>query len=276
MLKLKSRPLLFLAAVFLSLPINAQTANPLLTVDGGWRFSIGASAWSPASNSSSFAGNNAYVGSTQATVADNIQRTGGFAMINAEVHHENWGVMADFVYWQVNNGASNSTTYLNRRTSVYESQGLYTDQTILSGAATYTILNGRYLCADALLGVRYISSTSSADVTSVTISTKGRGAVKTIVTGYYSGTEASTSPIIGFKGRYRAGETEWFMPFYVDAGQGMTAQNLTWQAMAGVGYGFSWGDVALTYRALYFELGSSNGLTKYSNYGPQLGATVNF
>ncbi|WP_143742145.1 hypothetical protein [Polynucleobacter sphagniphilus] len=275
-LKLKSRFCALLVLSTCAMVSQAQSINPLPIVDDEVRYSVGVSAWSPASKTSSFLANNVYAGSTQASVPDNIQRTGGFAMINAEAHQDNWGVMADLVYWQVNNGSTNTTSYINKKTSVYESQGANTDQTILSGALTYTVFNDDALYADALFGVRYISSTTSANVNSVITTTQGKRVIKQAATGYYSATQSEASPIIGLKGRYRINESEWFLPFYVDVGQGFDADNLTWQALGGVGYAFSWGDVALTYRAMYFELGGSQGLTKYSNYGPQLGITINF
>jgi len=254
----------------------AQTANPLPTVDDAWRFSVGVSAWSPATNTSTFSTNNAYVGSTQSTVVDNINNTGGFGMFNAEAHKGSWGLMADFVYWQINDGVANSTTYINRHTSIYTSEGAYTTQSMYTAAGTYTVLNMNSLYADALFGVRYVSSTTSASVTSVITSTSRGQTQQSSATGYYAAVSTSTSPIIGMKGRYRIGESAWFMPFYADIGQGLSGENLTWQTVAGFGRAFSWGDVSLTYRAMYFELGGAGGLTKYSNYGPQLGATFNF
>ena len=48
--------------------------------------------------------------------------------------------------------------------------------------------------------------------------------------------------IVGVKGRYAFGDDrKWFVPFYLDVGTGQT--KLTWQAAAGVGYAFHWGDV---------------------------------
>lgn len=275
-LRLNSRFFLLFILSIGAMACQAQSINPLPIVDDEVRYAVGVSIWSPATNTSSFLSSKVYAGSTQSTILDNLQSTGGFAMVNAEVHQNNWGVMADLVYWQVNDGSTNSNHYINKKTSVYESLGANTDQTILSGALTYTVLNDDFLYVDALLGARYISSTTSANVHSVIATTNGRGVIKQSTVGYYSATQSETSPIIGLKGRYRIDDSEWFLPFYVDVGQGFTSENLTWQALGGVGYAFSWGDVALTYRAMYFELGGSQGLTKYSNYGPQIGVTINF
>ncbi|MBK6396605.1 MAG: hypothetical protein IPF73_19570, partial [Betaproteobacteria bacterium] len=48
--------------------------------------------------------------------------------------------------------------------------------------------------------------------------------------------------IIGVKGRYAFGaDRRWFAPYYLDVRTGDS--DLTWQAMGGLGYRFSWGDI---------------------------------
>ena len=46
--------------------------------------------------------------------------------------------------------------------------------------------------------------------------------------------------------------------------------------MAGVGYSFSWGDVALTYRQLYLDMGSGNLVQNMTLSGPMLGVAFHF
>lgn len=264
-------------AAELDLTTTAEVVvNPLPKVDDQWRFSMGASAWMPASNTSSFGTNNDYISSTQSTVIDTLQGNGGFAMVSAEAHKENWGIMADLVYWQQNDGTT-TTKYVTKRSSTYFGTSAYTDQTLFTAVATYTVVNAPSLYLDALLGARYISSTTSVNVSAVqTVTSAGKTRTK-ISSSNVSNTDVSTDLVIGLKGRYRIEDTAWYIPFYLDAGSGLGPQNITWQALAGVGYAFTWGDISLSYRAMYFDLsGSSDGLTKYSNYGPQLGVNVNF
>jgi hypothetical protein len=51
---------------------------------------------------------------------------------------------------------------------------------------------------------------------------------------------------------------------------------LTWQAAAGVGYSFSWGEVSLLWRYLAYEMKSDKPTHDLSFNGPMLGATFSF
>lgn len=248
--------------------------NPIPTISNDWRFSVTAAAWVPASWTSSYIGNR-YVGSYDLTVGQSLQSAGGIAMFSGEAHKGNWGVAADLVYWQINNGTSNEN-YVRGSTSISAGTSGTTTQTILTGAGTYTIYKNSSWYVDALAGARYITSTTSAQANYV-ITRTVLGVTRTRTNTFYpSATQEATDPIVGIKGRARIFDSSWYLPFYVDAGKGFGPNNKTWQAMAGIGKGFSWGDINLQYRAMYFDLSSSNTLTKSTNAGPQIAATINF
>jgi opacity protein-like surface antigen len=52
--------------------------------------------------------------------------------------------------------------------------------------------------------------------------------------------------------------------------------DFTWQAMAGLGYQFNWGDVVLTYRYLDYDLGSASSVTDPKFSGVMLGASFSW
>ena len=79
--------------------------------------------------------------------------------------------------------------------------------------------------------------------------------------------------ILGAKGRI-ALNNRWFLPYYADVGTGDT--ELTWQAMAGVGYAFDWGEVSLTYRYLAYDQGGDKPLQDIGFGGPKLGVGFRF
>jgi hypothetical protein len=73
--------------------------------------------------------------------------------------------------------------------------------------------------------------------------------------------------VVGAKGRMTFGDDRrWFAPYYVDIGTGQS--DLTWQAMIGVGYSFSWGEVFAAYRHLDYKFDSKDGLEDLSFSGP--------
>jgi hypothetical protein len=49
--------------------------------------------------------------------------------------------------------------------------------------------------------------------------------------------------IIGVKGRFLLGGSNWSIPYYLDVGTG--SSSLTWQGMLGVAYTYKWIGVSL-------------------------------
>src|SRR5258706_8986955 len=70
-------------------------------------------------------------------------------------------------------------------------------------------------------------------------------------TGSFTQHQTLVDGLIGVRGRINLGGSDWFLPYYADIGTG--SSNFTTQAMTGIGYGFSWGDLRLVYRYLYYE-----------------------
>lgn len=75
--------------------------------------------------------------------------------------------------------------------------------------------------------------------------------------------------IVGVKGRWHFGnDNRWFVPYYVDVGTGES--DLTWQAMAGIGYSWKHWEVAAAWRYLDYDMGSGRPFSELSLNGPQL------
>jgi hypothetical protein len=79
--------------------------------------------------------------------------------------------------------------------------------------------------------------------------------------------------IVGVRGMINL-DKNWYMPYYADVGTG--GSQSTWQAMAGVGYQFKWGDVVLAYRYLDYNFDSDFALDDMNISGPLLGARFRF
>lgn len=76
--------------------------------------------------------------------------------------------------------------------------------------------------------------------------------------------------IVGAKGRFAFGAAhEWFVPWYVDVGSGQS--DITWQAIAGIGYSFSWGQVIGGWRHLDYKFKSGSKVQELNFSGPMLG-----
>ena len=62
---------------------------------------------------------------------------------------------------------------------------------------------------------------------------------------------------------------EWFVPYYVDVGTGDS--DLTWQAIAGIGYAFGWGEVLAAWRYLDYKFKSGDKVEDLTFNGPAIG-----
>jgi len=76
--------------------------------------------------------------------------------------------------------------------------------------------------------------------------------------------------IVGAKGRIGIpGASGWFAPWYVDVGTGQS--DLTWQAIGGIGYSFTWGEVIGAWRYMDYKFKSGSPIEKLTLNGPAVG-----
>jgi len=81
--------------------------------------------------------------------------------------------------------------------------------------------------------------------------------------------------IVGVAGRLRFGDGQrWFVPYYADIGTGNS--KLTWQALAGLGYSFGWGEVMAAWRYLDYEFKSGEPLQSLTFNGVAVGVSFRF
>jgi hypothetical protein len=134
-------------------------------------------------------------------------------------------------------------------------------------AGAYTVYRTERANLDVLVGLRMLDIEVDADL-------KVDGPLPPTLPGRrLSQSETLWDGIVGLKSRV-AFDDRWFAPYYLDVGTGDSS--LTWQAMTGVGYGFGWGDVTLTYRHLYYDQSSDKLLQNFSFSGPAVGVNVRF
>lgn len=253
----------FLAAFAINVA-NAQSdaISPIPKISNEWRFEVTPYVWLPAIKGTINLDNS--LAKSADVSANNVLsnlKSGG--MIAAEAHKGDWGIMGDVISATLQN--SGSIPVYGGAATVADKITL--QQTILTGAVTYTVANTKDAYVDALLGARSINITATLSGNLV-----GTPEKETI-----SKTTSTVDPIIGAKGRYRIADSSWYIPAYADIGSGGGTTNLTWQVMAGVGKSFgSLIDASLTYRALYYDMKSGGVLQKTTMQGPQVAVTFKF
>lgn len=81
--------------------------------------------------------------------------------------------------------------------------------------------------------------------------------------------------ILGVKGKINlSADRKWFAPYYLDVGAGDS--DLTWQAYAGVGYSFQWGDVVAAWRYVDYQMKSGQPVEKLNFNGPTIAAVFHW
>lgn len=249
--------IILFAASFASagLTYAAEDVSPIPTISEAWRFEVTPYIWAPGIRGT-LGLDSGLAKSASFNSSDVVSNLKSGAMISAEAHKGNWGVMGDVV------SATLQKTGVIPNTGNTVGDKITLQQTILTGMASYTVANTKDVYLDALLGARAIYATATLNVSGV---------------GTASKTTSTVDPIVGAKGRYRIADSTWYLPFYGDIGSGGGTTNLTWQAMTGVGKTFGkLIDVSLTYRALYYDMKDGGVLQKTTMLGPQAAVTFKF
>ena len=266
-MKKTTKILLFCAAALIAQTASSQAsadASPIPKVSDEWRFEVTPYLWGVGIKGTVNL-NNGLAKSADMSSGNVLSDLKSGAMIAAEAHKGNWGIMGDLVSATLQNSGSVPVQTPDGRATIGDK--VTVQQTILTGAFTYTLANTKDAYVDALLGVRAI------DVTA----TLGLNIQGTPIQRSISKKTSTVDPIIGAKGRYRIADSTWYIPFYGDIGSGGGTTNLTWQAMAGIGKTFNKVvDASLTYRALYYDMKDGGVLQKTTMLGPQVAVTFKF
>ena len=136
-------------------------------------------------------------------------------------------------------------------------------------AGTYALIDDRNVTLDALAGARMLDVRTRVDYALT-------GNVGPIALPDRSGArevrDQNWDAIVGVKGRAGGlgADGKWYVPYYVDIGTGES--KLTYQAMAGIGYQFGWGDVVASWRYLAYDMKSGKPLEQLDFNGPQIAA----
>jgi hypothetical protein len=193
-------------------------------------------------------------------------------MLGFEARKGDWSIFTDAMYLEFSNEKAAVRTVsgpggivqvpVNTNTSV----GL--KSVIVTLAGGYTVARADSGTLDLIGGVRYMTMEASLDWNFA--GSPGLMAQS----GTYSQRDDLWDGIVGVRGRLNWGSSKWFTPYYLDVGTGASA--LTWQALAGIGYSFGWGDVILTYRYLAYDMKDDKLLQNTSFGGLALGASFHF
>jgi hypothetical protein len=207
-------------------------------------------------------------GSSASVDGEDILNALEFAFMGAfEARRQDWGVFTDLIYLNLGAGASGSRDLTLGGEELpadaaaeidYDLEGLAWSLTgeyqIASGSRTLDLLAGARLL-DIESNLKW---TITGDVGSVPVVDRAGDRRTTL---------QNVDAIVGCKGLIRFGSHQsWFVPYYLDVGTGES--DLTWQAMAGLGYSFDWGDVLGALRYLDYDMASGSAIKELTFNGP--------
>ena len=202
-------------------------------------------------------------------------------MLSGEARKGDWAVATDFIYLDVNsdNSTIKSADFFGPggRIPVAVTANIHTTSRLtgefweLVGSRTMARKDTTSL--DLLAGLRYLSIRALTDW-QLASDVAGPGPGQTFAhVGGISERVDLWDGIIGVRGLVGLG-SGWAIPYYLDAGAG--SSRFTWQASTGIEYRFSWGDVQLSYRYVYYNMGNDELLQGVSFSGPGLGVNFRF
>jgi len=260
------------AALTALLAAGAGAQSPPAASSDSWRYSMTLYALLPTIDGAvSFpAGGSTTFGLDTQDILDHLKMTfmGAFG-----ANYGRWGFFVDALYMNLGESKSGFRDFtigsgrltVPATTSADVTLGLRS--WIVTAAADYRLASTPGLTVDAVLGTRYLYV--SQEVTWNISGSIGANPPAAANGSAEAGVD-NWDGIVGLKGEIGLGGKErWALPFYLDVGAGES--HLTWQAIGGVAYRFSWGNLAAVYRYLDYHLGSG-GLQDLTVSGPMIGA----
>ncbi len=236
-----------------------KQAIPIPQISEGWRYSLTPYLWLLNVSGQVSYGDHS-IADEKFPASQLLSKLQYAAMIEGEVHKGNWGFAANLLYSSLQNQGSRIVGQNDLGSTTNMNMGIY------NLAATYTLYSTPQVYLDAMAGVRILTTMVKTDV-----NVQGVPAATSL-----SATSALTNPIVGVKGRVRISDSDYFIPFYVDVGGGVSGTQVTTQGIIGIGKAYDWGDISLNFNNLFYRTQNNNVTSNLDLYGAALGVTFKF
>jgi hypothetical protein len=244
--------------------------------DGNWHGSITPYGWLPGVTGETRYQLPSGPDVTVKSQNDLLSSLSGALLVEGDVRKGNWGIYGDIDWIKFSNERGHFTSIDGDR--IAGPANLDTRWGIKGGladlAALYTTAHGEDGYVDLLFGGRYLWIKGNVNWNFNATQAGGQSAIE--ASGHLHNQTHVGDFVVGVRGRWTpfAGSS-WYFPYYADIGTGDSDN--TYQLDVGVGYAFHWGDIALSYRDLKYEEGSSDKFLKEAQLsGPSFNFTWHF
>lgn len=226
------------------------------TSDSPWRFRITPYGWLPSTSGSIGAGPlSADAGVSSSKIISNLQMG---AMLDIEVDYKRWSFENDLVYAQLQSSNDKTQPFFGElKSTAY--------QVFWTSYLGYRVIDTKRFTMDLQGGFRLVSLGLDLELTPGLLDGRSR---------YY--TRTWIDPVIGL--RTRTYVADWlFIPIRGDIGGFGANSELTWQALAGVGFQISrWFGIVVGYRGLGYQYDQANFRYDVGTHGPIIGLDFTF
>jgi hypothetical protein len=256
--------------ITMALGATAPAAAQDLTA-GDWKYRAQIYGWFPTLSSETTLPASGGGGSTSLDVGDYLDSLRFVFMGTFEARKGRLGLLTDYIYldFDAEKGGTRDLTLsgpgglINIPADAYAGVNLRLRGWAWGLAGTYALVEKPDYEMQLLGGLRYLKIDTTADWNF----TGNVGSLPQFVRSGASTVKSDVwDAIIGAKGLVKLGDGTWFVPYYVDIGTGQS--DFTWQAMGGIGYRFSWGELIGAYRHLDYRFGEDTGMKSLSFSGP--------
>lgn len=256
---------------------RATSHHPDDPWDGNWHGTVTPYAWLPglsADTTFRLPNNGAIIHATSDSSL--LSKLGGAFMLQGVARKGDWGLFADldWVTFRDERGRFTSLGHASFRGDA----GLVNRWNVKGGlvnlSGLYTLGHGDHGYADLLFGVRYLWLKGNLNWDFAATGNGGR--LDIADSGHLRAQTHVSDGVIGVQGRWTPfANSAWYFPYYADVGSGDSDN--TYQLIVGAGYGFHWGDVALSYRDVKYKEGARRELLRQAELGgPALSLTWHF
>lgn len=245
--------------LFVSTGFNVRAEDS----DNDWQSAVTLYAWLP-----SVSGDLKYGGGDGSTVdAGDILDALNMTFMGAlELRKNDWYLLTDIIYLDLDNSSTSAVSLPGGGSIVSDVEQELTGWQF-GAYGGYRIYESNGSTLSLLAGLRYLAIEAEAK-----LDIQGPLPPE-LPARNFSKSEDLLDGVVGIRGQFAIND-RWFVPVHADVGAGDS--ELTWQAVAGIGYRASWGETTVQYRHLVWDQGNDEFIQSLAFSGPGIGVRFQF